>query len=210
MNLIQIDQTTKKPIPLTAITNEDYAKFAERTLSLNFYFDSQEKRNELHGAIGLTTEAGELLEAFELPMYKRYVNIVEELGDICWYISIFERKLGVTFKHHFDNQQPHMITHSGSEDHFRIAATKIAPTTTRILDLYKKTGFYGKDVDNTKLQLQCENLNRQCAFLAMSIGITLEEIKLRNINKLLIRYPDKFTNELAENRNVDAEAVALN
>jgi NTP pyrophosphatase (non-canonical NTP hydrolase) len=46
----------------------------------------------LHGAIGLSTETGELLDAIKKHIYYGkpldLVNISEESGDICWYIGL--------------------------------------------------------------------------------------------------------------------------
>jgi NTP pyrophosphatase (non-canonical NTP hydrolase) len=54
----------------------------------------------LHGAIGLSTEAGELLDACKkMLFYGRpldRLNVIEELGDIEWYLELIRAALGVT------------------------------------------------------------------------------------------------------------------
>jgi len=49
--------------------------------------------NNLHMALGISTEAGELLDIFKKRFaYKKtldWVNVKEELGDLMWYISNF-------------------------------------------------------------------------------------------------------------------------
>lgn len=46
----------------------------------------------LHATIGLSTESGELLDTLKKHIFYNddidITNIIEELGDICWYISI--------------------------------------------------------------------------------------------------------------------------
>lgn len=56
----------------------------------------------LHAAIGVTTEAGELLDSLKKAMfYGRELDVVnfkEELGDILWYIAIAYDELGGSFE----------------------------------------------------------------------------------------------------------------
>jgi NTP pyrophosphatase (non-canonical NTP hydrolase) len=46
----------------------------------------------LHASLGISTEAGELLDAYKKHIFYNkpldLVNIEEELGDLCWYISL--------------------------------------------------------------------------------------------------------------------------
>jgi NTP pyrophosphatase (non-canonical NTP hydrolase) len=91
----------------------------------------------LHGAIGLSTEAGELLDQIKKHVfYGReldIVNIIEELGDGLWYIGLILNQLDVSF----------------------------------------------------------------------------EEVMKRNIEKLRTRYPEKFTEDKAVNRDLDKEREVL-
>jgi NTP pyrophosphatase (non-canonical NTP hydrolase) len=56
----------------------------------------------LHAAIGLATETGELVDAYKKYMFygKQIdnVNIVEELGDLMWYLAIACDSVGVTIE----------------------------------------------------------------------------------------------------------------
>jgi len=122
----------------------DYEKASERTekkfpdgLELD-----QQQMELLHAAIGISTEAGEILDAFKKHLiYGKdldIINITEELGDITWYMAIMTRYL--------------------------------------------------------------KNLT----------GATLEDDILElNIDKLKARYPEKFTEEKALNRDLDTEREIL-
>src|ERR1022692_3937642 len=52
---------------------------------------SQEETDKLHCVIGMTTEVGELMDAFKRSIYYGKpldaVNVGEEIGDIMWYVS---------------------------------------------------------------------------------------------------------------------------
>jgi NTP pyrophosphatase (non-canonical NTP hydrolase) len=66
-----------------------------RTLSTN-------KDVELHMAIGLCTEAGELLDAYKKGIfYGRGINLQnvrEEIGDIVWYLEILMDEIGYSYE----------------------------------------------------------------------------------------------------------------
>ncbi len=55
----------------------------------------------IHAAIGLYTEAGEFIEAIYKHLFNDkdpdHLNMVEECGDIFWYLAIFADDLSVTF-----------------------------------------------------------------------------------------------------------------
>ncbi|MBP9759058.1 nucleoside triphosphate pyrophosphohydrolase family protein, partial [Candidatus Dojkabacteria bacterium] len=78
-----------------------YLVESEKTLSINSSLDDKKIRL-LHGAIGLVTESGELLDAFKKSIYYGkeldVVNVKEELGDIMWYFAIFLRELDLEFE----------------------------------------------------------------------------------------------------------------
>jgi len=56
----------------------------------------------LHSAMGLSTEAGELLDMLKKHIFYKKpldtVNAIEELGDICWYMALGLKTLGTTFE----------------------------------------------------------------------------------------------------------------
>lgn len=56
-----------------------------------------------HAAMGMSTEANEFLDAIKKAMFYNRpmdrVNLIEELGDICWYISLAATALGVEWEY---------------------------------------------------------------------------------------------------------------
>ncbi len=60
----------------------------------------------MHAAMGIVTEAGEFIDVFKkLTIYGKSVdkvNLVEELGDCCWYIALACRALDVPLEEVFD------------------------------------------------------------------------------------------------------------
>ena len=77
----------------------DYEKVSERTEKK--FPDGKEldtmQMELLHAAIGISTEAGEILDAFKKHLiYGKdldLINVAEELGDVTWYMAIITRYL---------------------------------------------------------------------------------------------------------------------
>ena len=68
------------------------------------------------------------------------------------------------------------------------------------IDMVKKHLFQGHDLDKDKL---VKELGDVCWYLAISaeaLGVTLEEVMQRNVDKLLERYPDGFDPEKSVHR----------
>ena len=81
---------------------KEYTKETQRTAP----FLGSDFLDQLHMAIGISTEAGELLDsykkAFAYGKELDTVNIGEELGDLLWYMSNLMRMLGIDFENVLD------------------------------------------------------------------------------------------------------------
>lgn len=67
----------------------------------------------------------------------------------------------------------------------------------------------GTDPSREKLMDECGDVLWYLALIFRSKGLTFEEVMERNINKLRIRFPDKFEEHLAVERDTDAEDKAF-
>lgn len=76
-------------------------------------------------------------------------------------------------------------------------------------DPYKKYWAYGKKLDKTNVKEELGDLMWYIACACEFNDWSLEDICQTNIDKLKARYPEKFTNELAINRNLDIERQIL-
>lgn len=86
------------------MTSHEYIKNALRTEPEKYLFEdtgSLDKRIE-HAIMGLVTESGELMDVVKkTKLYNREVdkvNLVEEMGDVMWYLAVMADALGVTFE----------------------------------------------------------------------------------------------------------------
>lgn len=71
------------------MTWEEYVLGVKRTESANFAVPD---RRMLHAAMGLVTEAAELMDAIKKATFYSaaldHTNIVEEMGDLCYYLAL--------------------------------------------------------------------------------------------------------------------------
>jgi NTP pyrophosphatase (non-canonical NTP hydrolase) len=78
-----------------------------------------------------------------------------------------------------------------------------------LMDVFKKYEFYDKPIDWTNVVEEAGDALWYIAQIARAAGVTMDEIAQRNIDKLRVRYPEKFDRELAVSRRLDRERKAL-
>jgi NTP pyrophosphatase (non-canonical NTP hydrolase) len=87
------------------------------------------------------------------------------------------------------------------------AAIGCATETGEIQDALKRHVFYGKELDEPNLVEELGDVLWYVALLCHTLNVDLEDAMKKNIEKLAERYPDKFTQTDAINRNTSAERV---
>lgn len=181
-------------------TVEQYQQLASRTcVDLG-----SDELNLRHMQMGIITEVGETLDvikkfvAYGKPL--DIVNIGEEIADTIWYKANEARMAGVIWK----QEEFDMVC---SELDAAILKEKLDPISNEVVDAFIVSVIpvtYGDGESDTALR-DVGVLN----VVANFYGLDLFQILTNNINKLKVRYPEKFTNEAALNRDTTAERVEL-
>lgn len=155
----------------------------------------------LHCNIGFKGEVGELLEIikkdqfFGIPFDRD--RVVKEAGDVLWYfaslLDLFDMTLNRVAKLDYDidlvdREDPYAIAEVA--DDLGRKAAKVCPEPYP----YYETNGFGLDRVTSALFFQYFKL------LLGLLGITLEEVMEKNVEKLRIRYPEKWTAEDAASR----------
>jgi hypothetical protein len=152
----------------------------------------------LHGAIGLVTEASELLQALAVDADKiDRPNLIEELGDIEWYLALVYREVGMRQI----DQAPRVTTPPLD------TAIAIVVASSEVLDIIKKSIYYSREVDYSAVTEALSRAEWLLAVIRLHFGLDRAEIQRLNIEKLQKkRYKKgKFTAEEATNRDLAAE-----
>jgi NTP pyrophosphatase (non-canonical NTP hydrolase) len=89
------------------------------------------------------------------------------------------------------------------------ASMGMSTESSEFVDTVKKTIFYGKSLDKVNLIEEMGDILYYIAMACNVLGTDFETVMERNIAKLKARYPEKFTEELAENRDLEKERAIL-
>jgi len=89
------------------------------------------------------------------------------------------------------------------------AAMGLCTEAGEFMDPLKKALFYGKEIDEVNLREELGDLLWYIAIACDALDTTVELEMARVIAKLQVRYPEKFDDYLADNRNYEQERAVL-
>lgn len=177
---------------------EKYQQLAHRTFA---ELDSR-KLEVAHMALGMCGEISELYEAIEK---NDPVNIGEELTDINWFLAnylLIRTRIPYQVLLETVEDYEYMELH---EDLF----TGLILSLSKVTDYIKRDVIYGKKVDGDKLFVELSKTCKYLFKLYKKYGLDVHQCMENNIAKLKVRFPDKFTEEAAINRDLKRERVEL-
>jgi NTP pyrophosphatase (non-canonical NTP hydrolase) len=177
----------------------EYLELSEKTLSLQFNAEDQKDQKILHAVIGILTEIEELLDNYttETP---DFTNILEEIGDVQWYLSILGRE--------FELDYPQVIIKEKNSNPEKLVL-KMIKNTCKILDFLKKKIYYNKPIDENLFKTITTLIMLDLSDYMNCYDIDAEKCFDVNIAKLKARYGDKFSSERAINRDLQTERNIL-
>lgn len=168
----------------------------------------------LHAGLGLSSELTELADAIEDPKDGAvdWVNVYEESGDLAWYVAVAVNTLG------FDHDE--ISSHEAdASDHVSVLVHSMVGIRGVLLaitwgvgnynDLLKKHIFYGRELNTEKIKETLQQICMAISGICLISGVTAEEARQTNINKLRARFGEKFTQAAALNRDLDTERKIL-
>lgn len=187
----------------------EYLKLSGVTRS-DYYFELNHDIE--HGILGIATETAELLsgslEYDDTKTEKAKINLIEEVGDIYWYIALLCRTYNITFDHldlMFKDTDPIDVKL------FTPVAVAASIISGDITDILKRAHFYtgsGKGYEQTLIQ-QLALLHNILKNYIRLLDTNIENIFEVNVNKLKSRYPEGFKTSDAVNRDLQEEVKAM-
>lgn len=155
--------------------------------------------NKIHMILGMCSEFNELYEATD------DVNRAEELTDINWYLNNYATLVNLNLDTEFEFHNKHFYYVLKNNDYMEMLQVEISKLT----DMEKKMFAYKKPIEEYDLQQQvikiAQRLNDAYAHFNSNPFVGME----RNIAKLKARFPDKFTEHAANNRDLEKERKIL-
>lgn len=85
----------------------------------------------------------------------------------------------------------------------------IVTESGELMDAIKKAKIYRKKMDKTNLIEEMGDLMWYLALLTDELGTSFEKIWDKNIRKLTVRYPEKYSNSKATKRRIGKERAEL-
>jgi NTP pyrophosphatase (non-canonical NTP hydrolase) len=179
-----------------------YLELSEKTLSTQFHCEQKEELL-LHAVMGILTEVEEILDNYittdESQAKFDPVNILEEIGDITWYIAIIGRMYNLSL--------PGKIESKFSKP-FDIVL-QINKYGLKLLDMLKKKLYYNKPINDELFLDYTQIINALILEYMAYYKIDIEGSFDVNIAKLKARYGEKFSSERAINRDLETERNIL-
>ena len=85
----------------------------------------------------------------------------------------------------------------------------LATEAGEFMDALKRYVFYGKELDTVNLIEELGDVTWYLRIACDVLGVSLAEVIQKNVDKLRKRFPDKFTEDKAVNRDLEEERAAL-
>jgi hypothetical protein len=174
---------------------DNYQTLALRTAPAKEGFLLSWKQIQLaHAILGIDSEIGEVLKAED-----DLENLGEELGDVMWYLSLGCDAMNFHLSDISDKK-------GFSDDPFR----DLQVSASALTDYFKRHLFYKTEIDSSKMVQLFEDI--YLCLDDISTRFTdkpLKEWLSPNIAKLKARYPEKFSEEAAVNRDTKTEMQAF-
>lgn len=167
---------------------ETYQKDAHRTCaSLGSL-----KLDLSHMVLGIHSEYNEYIDALN---NRDFINVSEELADMVWYLANY-----CTFR---------VYDLSAFQDAEISVSDNLPYLTAQLQDLVKKFVAYNKAIDQLEekrlIAELLKSIQKQFDVHQLSMSQSLQN----NINKLKVRYPEKFSQENAITRDIAKERIEL-
>jgi hypothetical protein len=178
-----------------------------RTAKMDNHFVVFDK--ERHAVYGIVGEVAELVADFQ--DHCLHETVKDELGDVCWYMALLLHHHNLNFDNYATGEDKKMIANSPGanwgEDGWVIM--KMVRHAGAILERIKKRDAYGKEMCWDDISKHFIWLHSCIVRLASNHSIPCTEIMGANIAKLRARFPEKFSEERAINRDREEESRAV-
>ena len=178
---------------------EEYKFLAEKTLSTGFHSNPKLEKI-LHASLGLATEIEELLINYVDNVDP--TNILEEVGDLCWYLSIFYRE----YPEIDESPKSSLVFEENTPE---VLIMNMLKSILKIQDIVKKKLYYNKEINKELLSTLVSLIDSDIKSYLGHYSLNIEAVWEKNIAKLKARYGDKFTSERAINRDLETEKKIL-
>ena len=179
----------------------------------------------LHGAIGLVTESGELMELVHDAMFVfqskiagapslRHqpidrLDVVEEIGDTLWYIALLVDALGITYEQLIELDRIPPLENVSKQLVFQYGIQQVHISSCILMDMLKCQIYYNRPLDRERFIQNLSDALVGVGLLAGGVSTTIEVCTIVNKAKLENRYKDEYSDKQANERDLDQERQVI-
>jgi hypothetical protein len=163
--------------------------------------DLHNKLQKLHCVIGIMTEVQEMIEGL---IVGDVINMKEEIGDMLWYIANYDNMIDF-----YGGEELEFFDKQVLEKTHVMDITPLKNPAELLLDMWKKKVFYNTDKYDNMIANTMANLKHEVVKFCQKNEWDINAIMHTNIEKLQARYPEKFTTDKADNRDLKTERKIL-
>jgi len=194
------------------MTFEEYVPLALKTEKTEpFFHNDHQWSRQMHGAVGLSTEVGELLDCVKKNLiYGKPLdvhNVREEVGDALWYMALYLDACGFDHKSLESEVQREAYRFEERGNALALCITLVYYST------FLLTQTNARDASAQHVMGALEDLTEIYSLLQNIVNETdagsMSDIFELNLAKLAKRYEKGFSKEAALNRDLDAERKIL-
>lgn len=190
-----------------------YQALALNTLSDQYHIGAINP-DLMHASIGLTTESGELLNALHVVARKGgtldTINLIEELGDVMWYVAVACHALATDIGAiRLELTPTYLRAMAGAEPTLQDVAIALSTEAAGVGDILKRTVFYGAALNTTGLIELLKSIITLVEVGCLHLDTNIEAACAINIAKLQRRFPNRFTSAQAIERDLVSERAVL-
>lgn len=183
-----------------------YLDLSGRTASGSYHIHAV-PRDFVHAVIGIGTET---IEATDANIAQNKPHMLEECGDVMWYVALELRRAGYT------SITDLLVAQELNEMRLKyrtlpdgLILWDNVVDAGHLLDLVKKWVYYGRPADQADVLKLLKQIVYRIMVLCEHHDTLIEAICHQNIEKLKARYPGQFSEQLALNRNITGEKAAM-
>lgn len=194
---------------------KEYIELAKRTCA-----NLGQPEDDFHMVMGLLTEMGEMVDCLKKNLaYNKpvdWVNVEEEMGDFLWYASNYceFNNITIDFPNWFYEKKKPPYESKWESDILELNWL-LGELSRNIKNKYYDPSYDEEYIIPSEIMEIMLDVLAALAFNLNKIAvlsdanIDIERGMRNNIAKLQVRYPEKFTEENAINRNLEAERKEL-
>jgi len=185
---------------------EDYVAAAIRTAPTL----KADEHSFVLGGLGIAGEAIEAYETIQETVVDQ-LKVVKELGDVTWYIALICHVHNLKFEglfvsNQFAQRNVSFVVFPGNKwKQLDKRGKSLLSSAKDVSEYVKKAVFHKHPVDIRVLRELLERLAVRVQYVAAVIDVDIEEVLDKNIDKLKVRYPERFTTEGSMNKDENQE-----